>query len=950
MPFPTALTSQQKTNARADNYRVNDYILATPQDIVFQATVADAITDSDYALLSYDTPSIGSADDLVGGQTVLVHSDANDIDSLRFPPTYVRSALSPELGQIAIGWQATDLQATDTITVLNDYRLHVRQPRATDNAVFIDYDRTYTPLPPNISGLQSVYVENSSSAVSFTFTPTTTPTIDGLTISSFLWNVADGTITSGSTTTKDITVSFPAYTSGATSGWRYVSFQATDSAGTASVFHFQVFVGDLDSAEWVIDSPSYDISSVLEDGFLGQLTLNEDASTLYRDNHITIVIEETKNGDSTPVVSNIAFVGRKKGLVDDVIAELATSDAITIGKTSTYEIQSYGAELQALPLPEYQLENVATVSDWNDVSSLSIARGIWYILVNLTTAPLSMVFDLDFSTWNAYQNNRFSFQNGTVLESINRVGDLVGARMLFASSGEALFSKAGSLLSSTDRNALPTIMDFVDDDIVAQLQLDLPDQPRIGRVLATGAGYSSATGNATLLQSQAPKIPNTLGENERQYDLLLETDATDTELVAELSVLSGNYLAFLDQKPTITLQVRQNFWFLVAHNAQWYTLTYSDFQSGTSYDTTTRWIAEEVTLSMRMQLDEETGVISKEWTVNLTLTQESQDVGVANSVTFAPPVLPYAIPQRSFAVPNALPYDPDNAYDDDPDSTEFTRDTGRNEGQQPLQPTETQSTRNTPNRECLGVPLTGAVQTTNRTMLASESYVVTVQGFGQIGTVPTNEPGTQVDSFSLQGDEAGIQNGNTVLTSGQTYIVTVSGVIQQSEAPGFLSDAQYSTNTGQLSSASIRLNRIELGSGGVVTEAGAIDSTYNSSNEYNFLHIGTGQVLQAGINDRIPEDNSGSFSIVVSEALTEPLFADAFYQFEAGNLNVQALASSQGLFVNGGKQVPPSSYKPNHTYQFERVGTGDQETYEFNDTDFSDNSGSLSVCIEGTFG
>ena len=208
MPFPSGLTTQQKTDIRANGYERKAYVLRTPKSIVFQATVQDAINGSDYASIDYDTPSTGSYTDIVSGMTVLVHRSSSDIDDVLFPPTYARGASTSSV--VNIGWQSTNLLGTDTISVLDDYRLHVRQVRASGTSIYIDYDQTFTKLPPCIRGLQSVYAVNSSSASSIAFAPTVEAMASGATISSYLWDVGDGTITTGTSTSKDITVSFPA--------------------------------------------------------------------------------------------------------------------------------------------------------------------------------------------------------------------------------------------------------------------------------------------------------------------------------------------------------------------------------------------------------------------------------------------------------------------------------------------------------------------------------------------------------------------------------------------------------------------------------------------------------------------------------------------------------------------------------------------------------------------
>lgn len=933
MPFPSTLTSQQKTDIRTLGYKRKAYVLATPKSIVFQATVKDAIADSDYAEVEFDTPTTGAYTDIVAGQTVIVHTDSSDIDDIVSGqyPTFAREAATSTA--VKTGWLATDLAGSDTITVLDDYRLHVRQVRVdeTTNTVYLDYDDEWFALPPAIHGLQSVYVVNSSAASSISFAPTVEAMASGASISTYAWDVGDGTITVGASNQKDITVEFPAWTSGATDGWRWVSLTVTDDNGNSITFHFQVFVGDLESASWVVqDVIRLDIGSELEDGFIGSLTVGDTATSFYDNQHITVAISETKNSDSDPIVSNIAFVGRLKGLVDDVTASLIeTTSTVSVDYSTSYELQGYGIELSLLPMPEYQLLFSSAASDWNQVTDLSVSRAIWYALVHLTTATTVISFDLDTSTWNDYQNAGFSLEQGSALESINHIGALVGANMVFARSGEMVLVQDARLQGTSDRNGLTTVTDITSDDVQG-MRLTVPPPPRVGRVEVTGASFNTSAEKGSFLRAIAPKIPNTTGESVRQFDVLLDADPADTDAtLAELAIITANLLARTNQAIQVDVTgLLDGYWFLIAHNGQWYTLTYDGFQSGKSYDSNTRWILISISLSLEVQTDDN-GIPYQSWSVGIALSVETSDSGIANSIVWAPDVQPYDVPQMSFMAPYGSDYDPSNAYED-ANAESLTEDTGAGEGAQPVNPPDSEPTA-TPSKDVISVPLDGTTVVMNKTTIASNVYKVTVKGSGVTASA---------DDETAEPDAAVTVNTGINITTGRTYTITTTGSWDWTTGTSTTADGRGDPAVpGALLPGASAFSLIgKIGVGGAWFAIGS---------NYTFTAGSTG-TLYLAMNDDMFGDNSGTLDTTVTAA---PYYTDAFFDFDESSAT--AHGASKGIYPQLSNQelslTSPPYYNPAHSYSFYMTGSGAKESFKYQDTDYSENSGSLSVTIEGEF-
>ncbi len=320
MPFPSALSSGRVAQLRQPVHSSTQFLLLTPNDIVWQTQpLAQVDGATPYAQFSWDGTDDGDRTDVQVGMTVLI-STTTDLRTTFFRG---RVRIAPTASTFYINETSVNLETTDYVTVINDYDLHERlERRLVDGTRYTDWDIAFKKLPPLISNLQSSYVDTSGSVASISFAPTVTVQEQGATISTYLWDVADGTITTGTSASKDITVSFPAPS---TNEHRWVRFTVTDSEGTSQYFVFEVFTIDpsaTSSNVVKLGVNDVSISNTRLDGYNATVRAWLGVSAVLDKTRCTIVSIDDYNG-----VKELAFTSGGT-------TEITVGDTVT-GATST---------------------------------------------------------------------------------------------------------------------------------------------------------------------------------------------------------------------------------------------------------------------------------------------------------------------------------------------------------------------------------------------------------------------------------------------------------------------------------------------------------------------------------------------------------------------------------------------------------------------------------------
>lgn len=230
MPYPSALSAPNQETKRGGCFAERYLAVHTPTaQLQFHPNANSSANVN--AVIPYTTALVGSHTNVLLGMTVIISPTSDYTADLRNHPelcfvSYIRLAATST--NLYLGATKYQFSTSDYVTVVNDYRVFERKLRAVSPLdIRRDWDIAFRKPKPRIYGLYSQAVFASGSTASISFTPSAEVMAASGTISTWLWNVGGGTITSGSTSTQNITVSFPL-------GTRYVHLTVTDSNGVSN--------------------------------------------------------------------------------------------------------------------------------------------------------------------------------------------------------------------------------------------------------------------------------------------------------------------------------------------------------------------------------------------------------------------------------------------------------------------------------------------------------------------------------------------------------------------------------------------------------------------------------------------------------------------------------------------------------------------------------------------
>jgi hypothetical protein len=370
--FPSTISSGFATVLRQPNYRAQQYLLLCPNKIVWQTQPAGTVDGSTpYATFAWSGTDAGDRADVREGMTVLI-SSTSDYKATAFFRGRVR--IAPDGTTFYINETSANLAATDYVTVLDDYDIHERlERRTTANVAYKDWSLTFSRLLPVISNLQSTYVDFSGAAtVDFSFAPDVAAGADGATISSYTWEVGDGTA-DPDTTTKDITVTFPG---AATNEHRWVRFTATDSLGHSQYFVFEVFTVDRYDASpttVLLTADQLQISASIDEGFNATVRAWKGVSSVLDQTRCTVAAINDYNGckalaftsgGTTAIAVGNTITGATSGAMAVVVAVDLDSGTWAGGNAEgTLWVNAQSGTFEAENLNVGMTTNLATIAD-----------------------------------------------------------------------------------------------------------------------------------------------------------------------------------------------------------------------------------------------------------------------------------------------------------------------------------------------------------------------------------------------------------------------------------------------------------------------------------------------------------------------------------------------------------------------------------------------------------
>lgn len=941
MPFPSILSAGQLTQVRQNRQYFSQYLLLCPNDVVWQTQPAAAVDGSvPYLEFDWDGTDAGDRTDVKQGMTVLI-STTTDYKATTIFRGRVR--LVPDATTFYVNESSINLADTYYVTVLDDYDIHERlERRLADGTEYKDGDLTFEALPPTFSGLQSVYIDYSGDdPVTLSFAPTVAANASGASISTYLWDVADGSITVGTVNDKNITVEFPGAT---TNTHRWVSLTATDDNGTSAYFVFEVYTIDIAASNpgvVALNTEDLNISATVEEGFNATVRGWAGLSTVLDRTRVAVLSIDNYGGTTTPITQNVAFVGRLR----TEGSQTAGDPQHAVLRDTTFNIEGFGTQLARMIAPGLSLVDTAAPDEWGEVQDLTIHRAIIYLLAwHSTFLTLSSItFPADSED---YQWAQFDIYENSILEWVNSVADDHNAYMTFAASGESTIQRHASYAGT---GGLDTIITFQTSDIY-DFNLDLDYVETHAQAIAGAATYNTTTSTATTYRGRAPAQAYSPGwETAELNQQIMKADLTDAQARTEAGSRVAAHLAYVNPKARLNVTLRGGFYWLVPSVYQLYAFTIAagDNTRGRAYTSSDKWLCTEINYSF----NNEAGIYTLTGTFEIMTTGGNAGILVTQVVD----VNDLDIPDLPPIGAGLGPVDPlINSPVDDPD---WDLPGGGGGGLQP-------GGEDMPAFNCdiLNVNMrSGSQVSTHNNSVFGETYAVQVEGDAVIA-----EGGwIQVFDFTTETGNFSKAQANPRLASG-TW----------SDGTGWVHEDLVEAPSTNRRSVSIGINIANTTITGIVMTYNFTKGTYSNNNDdavafdiggvevdyvpFSSTSNGNGQTRewagsQAGTNISLflrCHNNTTAYSgsatitaVTITGEGTNPFTGgvtgtrgDAFYYgYDENDASAQLYGGLLGLRVDSAKPGTIPNYVSSHVYQFLVTGTGSPIVFDFNDTDYSDN-------------
>jgi hypothetical protein len=264
-----------------------------------------------------------------------------------------------------------DLADNVYIYVRDEYRLWAKIPYIEDDGtIYKDGDLevgTYTDeIPPKANIVPPAYAATigGSDIITADFSGTASFSVVGATISTYLWDVGDGTITVGTSASSAITATFPA-------GFRYISLTVTDSNGETHTMRTPVYARD-PASDTTVDS--WNILNHRITPFGQELEIEALSDVSDTPDGTTVMLWEGEPTSSADY-SHMLFWGWHH--VDPT--NTAADRAGTYSRTTLLCLDTAG-KLATLPGFPVSVEGNASPDTWYEMSSPNMDKYLDYLL------------------------------------------------------------------------------------------------------------------------------------------------------------------------------------------------------------------------------------------------------------------------------------------------------------------------------------------------------------------------------------------------------------------------------------------------------------------------------------------------------------------------------------------------------------------------------------------
>lgn len=370
---------------------ISSYSANTPDALrlfLLQPTVVFAgrvnLASATYPLqeIPFDGVTTGAYGDIVSGMTIVLGSSAGASDYGRQRIRKAATSTTIYVGRSSQGVNFGELNVQDnayiTVLDLREVWAKIQQVTTTpppNGTIYKDGDVAYgehTIYPPPVANTGPGFagtIDPSTGLVTVQFNGTGSfATADGASISTYTWDVQDGTITVGTSASNTITATFSA-------GFRYVSLIVADSNGKSHKAYCPVYARDPD-ADTTIQHWQMTSHRITQEGQkISVKVLDDIPASTYPECTLAMIWEGEPSSSSDR--THLVFVG----WVDTEPAQISANKTATL-KDTTLNLLDVAGRLSLLPGFGISVENVDDASDvdtWAKMPDLNMDKYLHYI-------------------------------------------------------------------------------------------------------------------------------------------------------------------------------------------------------------------------------------------------------------------------------------------------------------------------------------------------------------------------------------------------------------------------------------------------------------------------------------------------------------------------------------------------------------------------------------------
>lgn len=607
MPWPTAeITAPHYALIRGTGaqvtYSSDARVFVWPTTTIFAARVNGAVSTSAFGFVNWDTATVGAYTDIEVGMTIYI-SATNDITKAYW---FGIIQGTPAATTLYVNEISQPIADNDYIFVTEDFRIRPKLAFENFGVQSKYFNISFRQIPPYFTLLKSVYATEVLSGVgSFSFDATAQAATSGATIGTYLWDVEDGTITVGSTSTAAITATFP-------QGKRYISCTATDSGGRTTTIHIPV----------VVNGPSFpstlnvrNIQIARRDGDMSCTLTADDGVELSTvlDGSLVVVYFATENlnGTTGSLYDNVLFVGRLRQENTPTVGD----EQFAVVSETQFNCDGPLAQLARIHGASIAMRNISSPTVWDEINDYTSWRGLVHFLREHTTFLELHSLQFDETLDSTYESTGDVTQGQDALSCANSIAQgRIDARLELAPGGEARITRHALLMNSTDRNNRITVAQLTDGSSSTNADLlgysiAMDEELTVGKAQASGGSYNTTSASVTPKIAIGPGNAQDTGSGQTQLDRqVLVANASLATVETEMRRLVGEVLARANARVRLSVQFLDSLHFLIPSQGYWhkYTLAATDNTRGRAYTTAQRWLLTSLTISIDTQLGTQT--------------------------------------------------------------------------------------------------------------------------------------------------------------------------------------------------------------------------------------------------------------------------------------------------------------------------------------------------------